>query len=330
MSAVLSFDPSLPLDLTNEALVRDRAAHMAAAACQELRLKDRQKPHWQDMLQEAMVALYEAGDAPASLACARAKYAVMTYAQIHIFGYDRHSTSKRDYRSFSKARAPKYSVEDIEPDDHDDGPYGWVARKTRRTGTVPRPVEEQVIREEGGKPGPAREAVVAQFFYVFYGLTRKVQPETLYHAAQIMALSAEGVPPPLISDETRLDIDYVIHVIRNRRQIIKHFLSLPSLLQGMLLARGRLSVHYHHELTNQTLNRAHSYVVLFPHGAYRIRVRHGRNRPTRALITSARAVNGKPKHCDVSVGNVGTITYDDLYEATVRLTRKQERVYQAA
>jgi len=320
-----------PIDYGDPARVERRARSALFAGARHIKMATHGPTfgrHYADMLQEATLALYENQHEPAPVAWTRAKYAVTTYIALHIFRWNRTGWTIED----SKRYAPYCNLEDFDGgrDRFDGGDVGeWLSAHGRRLRyNVPRPVEEALVRREERAEQLRRVEEVARLFLEAMLGYYKVWPlDEMHRGAYLLAcyavLGGGAVPPhPLVRGLTP---EQVTEMVWGYRRRIAGFLELTPLLQGAVLARGRLSLYHHEELTPAIMNRNAPWVVILPHGAFRVYVKNpngerGR-RPTATYQVGVK-VGGRVRVRSVRIAALGEVTYERLHRASLEIGEK--------
>jgi len=320
-------NPCRPLDYADADSVRDAAQRMAATACRQMDLRPAESaPHWEDMLQEAIVTLYEYAGEPVDLAMASARYSVVAYICVHIFRYN-----VGDSAGYSKQYAPRLTVEDIEHHGRQAGHRGAIDEKlfVDRAGlrySPPRPTEEMLIRDEE-PAGPTMDELERGYLYWLVGTATRVDVEKLTRDSRVLALSSTGGSPAAIGEEMGLNTSTVWSILGWRRPQIEAFLGLPALLQGLILGQGEIQTIHPDTAGRHKLNQRSSYIAVLPHGSFRISIMNGRNRPARAQVFHSYMEGDRCRRMSQTVGNVGQITYQDLHRATAQLQQRVNDLY---
>jgi hypothetical protein len=196
-----------------------------------------------------------------------------------------------------------------------------------------RPVEERVIYdEEAESTEQFWRAVERRFLYVLAGMRRQqFHPDALVFAALVMTLSARGKSINAIAVEMGAEPNHVSESLMHYRTVAEKFLALGPLEQGMVEARGQLSVYHHQEPDERVLNGGKRFVAILPNGNYSVSI-HKRSKGNKryASIQVGKRVNGRPKVTKKVIGYVGQITHDNLCAGAQAMKLKTAQVFGAA
>jgi hypothetical protein len=320
-----------PADYSNPAEVQRRARAALFAGARHIKMEahgPRFHQHYADMLQEAALALYENQHEPAAVAWTRAKFAVTLYIALHVYRWNRTGWTIED----SKRYAPYDNFEDFDAArDSFDSRTVWdciSAHGRRLRYNVPRPVEEALLRREEQLEQLRRvDKVARRFLEAMLGYYKAWPLDEMHRGAYLLACYAvlgegEVAAHPLVRGMTP---EQVCEIVWGYRRRIAGFLALPPLLQGLVLARGRLSLYHHDELTPAIMNRNVPWVVILPHGAFRIYIKNPngeRGRRPAAIFEVGVKVGRRLRVRNVRIAPLGEVTYERLYRASLEMRDK--------
>jgi hypothetical protein len=102
---------------------------------------------------------------------------------------------------------------------------------------------------------------------------------------------------------------------------------------GAVLARGRLSLFHHEELTPEIMNRNAPWVVFLPHGAFRVYIKNPngeRGRRPAAAYEIGVNVQGQLRVRKVHIARLGQVTYERLVQASLEIQQKLGHLWRQA
>ncbi|MCI0731758.1 MAG: hypothetical protein L0332_34245 [Chloroflexi bacterium] len=313
--------PQLFIDYHDPGEVTRWAVRAAGKARRRFKIgHDACNGHWPDMVQTALVMLYQHADKPNPYAFTAAVNEVMEYISVSIYNL---GNAWRWKDGDTKGWRTVY-IEDQAFEDSKDDAYDSFSPHDFRTG-IPRPVESYVIADsQANVVERFWQAVEREFTSVLFGLKRAQQhPNALLRAAKILTMSCQGQSYHAIALELDLDPDATQKTLLFYRRELQPFLDAGPLLQGAIRAQGQLSIYHHSELTPEVINCGRRYVAILPHGLFTVYSHHHHNKNgVRASLQQGYRENGKPKVHKVELGRVGSITYDKLLEASLTLQKK--------
>lgn len=320
-----------PYDFDKPGLAERKARSAVFAGARHIKMDAhglRFHRHYADMFQEALLALYENGHQPAAVAWTRAKYAVTLYIALHVYRWNRTGWTIED----SKRHAPYYNLEDFDQqrDSFDNGTvWDWLSvHGMKLKYNVPRPVEDALLsREERAEKLRQVDEAARLFLEVMLGYYKSWPLDEMHRGAYLLACYAvlgegEVAPHHLVRDMTPEQIGEIVWGYRRR---VSGFLELPPLLQGAVLARGRLSLYHHDELTPEIMNRNAPWVVVLPHGAFRVYIKNPngeRGRKPAASFEAGVKVQGRLRVRKVRIARLGQVTYERLVQASFEIQQK--------
>ncbi len=284
------------------------------------------RAHWDDMKHTAVLAFLEYKDKPAAYAYVVAKNALKNYIWVHIRGLN------GGWRSLE---ARNYTVSDtpLETDgDMFDSPRDNISWRTQREHSweaVSRPVEWKVLNYFSDERKATTEEIFKEVLYILAGMSRKNwYPEQLYRAAMIIAMLCNGYTWEDVEAYTDLDYSAVWDIWwHHRKERLSRYIELSPVYQAIVRARGELRVFYFNELTSQQVNDGKRKMVVFPHGIYTITYKQrSHKRYLEASLQKGRRIDGRPTVRAVSLGRVGNMKKDNLFDATHRLEKKFKEI----
>ena len=299
------------LERTAYGLVREiiRRTRLTNVDCQIFRA---------DMVQESLAAMYEF-------------VAIEGYSWPYAYGAARHRLLKFvieqiEWRQagFAHAASRKYRVQDnfVESDGAED------EQEFRQGTRIPmwfykwRPTEEAVIiREKGEEQAESWVMFEREIARILAGLCETRYPSSLQRAAAILCESAKGVSRAGIALKLKMDKEMVDAVLKHYRVQLYAFLAQSPVMQGLIRAKGQLCLLWWDEVTEEALNSGQKFIVIYPHGAFAVRFKKVGNQRYGKLMAT-KCLDGTLNRREVSLGRVGNITSDRLYDGTRRLQSK--------
>lgn len=314
----LNFDLETPFDYSNLGEIEQAAKACVANARRNMKLLDREfQKHHEDMMQTALLALFKHRHSCRGRALAEAKYDLIEYVRVIIWGLNDSDVQ------------PGYGwhvhlAEDLVDDtESQNEAIDILVRK------IGRHTENDVIAlENENEEIDFWRKAKQEFMYVLTGMCGKTYGEDLVRGAEILVLSSRGYTLHDIAETLYLSAIEVKNILGKRRKLICDFLNLSPMQQAMVMTRGQLLYCDHTELTQEILNSSQRFFTTFPHGTFSVFSVYSKTHNYNKISVSLnRQVNGKTKTFYASLGKVGRVTYERLYEATHRL---QKRTLQAS
>jgi hypothetical protein len=289
--------------------------------------------HWADMVQTALLTLYKHQERPMPYACAAARNELINYVLVTIRQlqggwrlYD------GDIKGWQVTNFEGWEEKGSQVTNHKDDIFGRFLPPQYRK-CLYRPVEERVVaNEEEEGTEHFWQAVERRFLYVLAGMRwQQFHPDALVFAARVMALSARGKSINAIALEMGEDPGHVSDSLMHYRTVVEQFLALSPLEQGMIEARGQLSIYHHQEPDERVLNGGKRFVAILPNGNYSVSI-HKRSDGSKryASIQAGKRVNGRTKVTKKVIGYVGQITHDKLCAGAMAMQMKTASVFGAA
>ena len=283
--------------------------------------------HWPDMKQTAVAAFLEYQDQPMNYAYKVAQIALKNYVWIHIRGLNGGWKAQvaRDY----------YLVDDPLPADDDcqittTSSYQLFPKpvETEPYELIPRPVERTALAhlDHESEEQPL-EQTCREVLTILAGMAgSQWYPEKLYRAARIIALRGHNYLWEEVAQQVDLPRQRTSETYWHYRQtFLTPYIKMTPLHQAIIQVRGMTRLFYFEELSPQQLNHASRKMVVVPHGIYTI-IYSRRGQPYTDVLDGSlhkgRSFNGRAYRRSMSLGKVGHLTKERLWEATFCLDEK--------
>ncbi len=295
------------------------------------------REHRDDMRQTAIVTAYEAkiSDLPLAFLFQNTKWAVEDYiwrlihgrASGHQWVKSRHVTIKHGY--------------DESYEGEDDNPQAAVMRQVSRHRSQKaggyhndRPVEEHLIYEErtAGWTDLLEEFELELTRILAAMGCRQLQPQTILYRARMMCEVLDGETAGTLADRDGVEQEVMSSRISGVRADIKTFLEQTPVAQGILRAQGEILIQWYDEVTEAMINSGQRFIVVLPYGAFTVSLKKDTRRPNnhKIQVQAGRRVDGKPVNRSCLLGKQGKVTYENLFEATHKLSRKMTTLHALA
>ncbi|MCI0578140.1 MAG: hypothetical protein L0332_30790 [Chloroflexi bacterium] len=286
--------------------------------------RQEQIEHWRDMVQTAIVTLYDCRDKPLPIAYNAAVYDVISYIACTI--WQTTGNAWRWYDGDTKG-ARTYYFEEMQPDHeaYDDDVYGRFLHPDLRKSGPYRPVETEVVTSEQAEAQSRFwRQVERELLYVLAGMkVGQYHPDALMTAARVLCLSLQGLSHAAIALEVGKEPHEVWHIRDHYRNAIEAFLAMGPVQQGLVRAEGQARIYHYQEPDEAVLNAGKRFIAILPNGAFSVSVRGRRGQSQKyATLQYGYRVNGKVKMVGKQVGPVGQVTYDRLYDGAQVLRAK--------
>lgn len=290
--------------------------------------------HRDDMRQTAIVTAYEAriSDLPLAFMFQNTKWAVEDYiwrlilgrASGHQWVKSRHVTIKHGY--------------DESYEGEDDTPQGAVMRQVSHHRSQMagghhhnRPVEEHLIHEERTAGWTdLLEDFEQELTRILAAMgCRQLQPQTILNRARMMCEVLDGETAGTLADRDGVEQEVMSSRISGVRADIKTFLEQAPVVQGFIRAQGEILIQWYDEVTEEMINSGQRFIVVLPYGAFTISLKKDRRRPNnhKIQVQAGRRVDGKPVNRSCLLGKQGKVTYQNLFEATHKLSHKMTTLH---
>lgn len=296
------------VDLNNQTKLEALAGNAVANARRRLKLSDVDwYMHREDMLQTALVTLYEFPGQPERYVFGVLRNRLTDYALVHIYGRQTGKNAKYARGCYVK------NVED--PELNMDT---YLARFYPRN-HISRPVEQQVLAQEA-EPEQQRfwERVEHGILNILVATGgSKCRADRLQRYAQIVVGRLQGMTNAAVALALSLTVEEVVAILERARLRLQAFLDESSLMQGLILAEGALRVFWADEISPALLNGGRKFVAVLPHGTYHVRYHAGK-----AYVQMAQKAGGRVCTRMVILDRVGALTVERLLEGTRELQAK--------
>jgi len=263
--------------------------------------------HFDDLTQTALTTYFEFSHQTPDYIIGIIRHRLTDYALVNIYGRQ---------AGFNSRYARGYFQESLE---NHTGSMGSYLLTLNTLLAFSRPVEDAVIRQEA-KPGQERfwQKVEREFMAILVATGgSKSKPDRLLRYTQALVKRLQGKTNSVIALEMGVSDTEVSGFLERARQRLTSFQSLSPLMQGLLQAQGRLMVYWSDEITPRVLNRGHKFAAILPHGAFNISYHQ-----QRCYAQAGLQVKGKVCTRQVTIGELGSLTYPQLHHGTLELNGK--------
>lgn len=296
----------------NEAFLEQLIACTVPPARYRLKLSDDAwERHREDMAQVALEAFYEFNQQPFNYILGVIRHRLADYALINIYGRQagHNSQYSRDY----------YVHNVPEPEmDMDTFLAAFASSQT-----LSRPVEAAIIAQES-QPHQDRfwHRVEREMIAILVATGgRKIRSDKIRRYSQVLVKRLQGKTNHVVALELGLSLEEALGILERARERMREFLALSSLMQGLVWAWGHLMVYWPEEITADLLNSGRKFVAILPHGEFNVSYHD-----QRCFVQAGVQVRGKVRTRQVTIGQLGSLTYSQLYHGTLELKQKMVKL----
>lgn len=263
--------------------------------------------HREDLAQTALETFFEFSHQPFEYILGIIRHRLTDYALINIYGRQAGHNSRY---------AKGYFIHTVEQPEMDLDAYLHGFKPLHQT---LRPVENALINRESQ---PEREQYWFQVEREFMAIMvatggGKSRPDRLRRYTEVLIKRLQGKTNSAIALEMALPLEEIIGILERARQRIREFEALSSLMRGLVWAWGHLNVYWPDEITTELLNGGRKFVAILPHGEFNVSYSE-----QRCYVQTGLKVNGKVRTRQVTLGELGSLTYPQLHQATLELKQK--------
>ncbi len=280
----------------------------------------------EDLQQEALTQLFEhyvvnGHDASYAYVAARTNLIGFVYVLMRGKGDGHQWELSKNYETYNNL-----TEEHDDQDDPDKRAYRLPLAIYQR-----RPVEDSVLRQENA---PEEALMWAQFereIARIIAVLRDSQwhPQSILRSAKMLAESAKGSSNYCISNMIGQDWNATTNLIIHYRALIKQFLEMTPIMQGMVRAEGELRLKWWHEITEEAINTGERFIVISPYGSFVVYQDKSKSKNKRTgeplhciRVQAGRRIKGRIVNRSVQIGKVGQVTVDQFAAGLERMASK--------
>lgn len=292
----------------NEAFLDKLIECTVLPARYRLKLSDNDwETHRQDMAQTALETFYEFSHQPFGYILGIIRHRLADYALINIYGRQAGYNSQYSRNCY---------VQDVPQPEIDREAFLSAFTSSNK---VTRPVEAAVIDQES-EEGRQRfwHQVEREMLAILVATGgSKARPDRLWRYTQVLVRRLQGKTNSAVALEMALPLEEILGILERARQRIREFQALSSLMQGLLWAWGHMNVYWPGEITSELLNCGRKFVAILPHGEFNVSYCQ-----KRCYVQMSSQVKNKVYTRQVTIGELGSLTYSQLYQGTLQLNEK--------
>lgn len=194
-----------------------------------------------------------------------------------------------------------------------------------------RPVEDQLIAHEAAPEQAAMWAEFEQEVARIIAVMRDTQwhPQSILRSAKALTESAKGTSNYCIANMIGQEWAATSSLIVHYRNLIRDFLDLSPVMQGLVRAEGELRLLWWHHVTQEAINSGQRFIVISPYGAFVVYTDSRKSKDKRTgeplpmlRIQAGRRIQGRIVNRSVQLGKMGEVTMDKFASGLQRMAQK--------
>ena len=280
----------------------------------------------EDLQQEALTQLFEhyvvnGHDAPYAYVAARTNLIGFVYVLMRGKADGHQWELSKQYETYNNL-----TEEHDDQDDPEKRAYRLPLTVYQR-----RPVEDSVIKHEDAPEEALMWADFEREIARIIAVLRDTQwhPQSILRSAKVLAESAKGSSNYCISTMIGQEWHTTTALIIHYRTLIKQFLEMTPIMQGMIRAEGELRLKWWHEITQEAINTGERFIVISPYGSFVVYGDKSKSKnkstgePLHYLrLQAGRRIKGRIVNRSVQIGKVGHVTIDQFAVGLERMASK--------